>query len=297
MGRRPDVRPTANTDVVAQRLGELQARRDLSPADRRRIETILRELGNLGGIRIDDILRPVGPVSPPTGPDVDPGTVIGDFTGVVIRPAQLSGLIGKVVAEVPAGVDGLHFVTGIAIGRLRAELPDALPTRPVPAGRKGAVLPLNSSALAALVQLAALRRTEGEATIVWDDGVNLLAVHAAKVRTVVTDGMVRVLVPVACDQTRATMEIAFAVGSEQRVAGMIAATADRPAGDALIARVWGDALIAFAYGMILDLADSLAGASGRDERNDRLVPRALVARRGQLSVETQARFAYDRGLP
>jgi hypothetical protein len=290
MGRRPIVRPSGDADVLAGRLRELRARRDISAADKRRLELILREMGNLGGISLDDILNPGGP----GGPILDPGTITGDFDGIEIRPVLLSNLIGEVAAEAPRGVDGLHFVTGTVLARLRAELPETLPTKPLPTGRKGAVLPVTSSALGTLVQLAALRRTEGEGRIVWDDGVNQLMVHAAKVRSVVTEGIVRISVPVECDQTRATMEIAFAVGSEKRVAGMIAATADRPAGDPLIARVWGEALIAFAYGALLDLADSLAGASGRDERNDRLVPRGLVARRGQLSVETQARFVYDR---
>lgn len=105
------------------------------------------------------------------------------------------------------------------------------------------------------------------------------------------------MVPVECDQVRAEMEVPFATGSGSRVAGMVAATADRPAGDPLVSRIWSEALIAFAYGILLDRADSLAGASGRDERNDRLVPRFLVARRGRLVVESQAPFIYDRGAP
>ena len=44
------------------------------------------------------------------------------------------------------------------------------------------------------------------------------------------------------------------------------------------------------------MAESLAGASGRDERNERLVPRGFVARRGELTVESQARFVYRRGV-
>ena len=292
MAREPIVQPSSNAGVLAERLRALQARRDISAADKRRLELILREMGNLDGISLDDILKPSGP----GGPTVRPGTITGDFDGIEIRSVQFSSLIGEVAAEVPSGVDGLNFVTGTVLGRLRKEVPETLPTKPVPPGRKGAVLPVTSAALGTLVRLAALRRTEGDESVVWDDGVNQLMVHAAKVRPVVTEGMVRISVPVECDQTHATMEIAFAVGSEKRVAGMIAATADRPAGDPLIARVWGDALIAFAYGTLLDLAESLAGASGRDEKNDRLVPRGLVARRGQLSVETQARFVYDRSV-
>lgn len=249
-------------------------------------------MGNLGGITLADILNP----GRPGGPGLEPGPLTDDFQGAEIKPAQMAGLIEKIAVDVPQDVDALDFVTSSVLGRLRAELPEALPAKPVPEGRKGAVLPVTSAALGTLVQLAALRRTEGDSAVVWDDGTNQLLVHAAKVRSVITEGMVRISVPVECDQASGVMDVAFAVGSESRVAGMVAATADRPAGDALIARVWGEALIGFAYGILMDLADSLAGASGRDERNDRLVPRGLVARRGQLRVETQARFAYDRSV-
>lgn len=292
MGRRPGEQPSRDARILAERLQALRNRSDLAPADRLRLEKILREMGNLDGIGLDDILGPLRP----GGPNVDAGQISGDFDGVRIKPAQLSGLIGKLAVDLPRGVDGLDFVAASVLGRLRQEVPAALPTAPVRTGRKGAELPVSSEALGTLVRLAALRRTEGDDRIVWDDGTNQLVVDAAGVRSVVTEGMVRISVPVACDQTRATMEIAFAVGSGTRVAGMIAATADRPIGDPLVAAVWGDALIAFAYGILLDLADSLAGASGRDEKNDRLVPRGLVARRGQLNIETQARFTYDRSV-
>lgn len=294
MGRDPTERPTGQPGFLADRLRELRDRRDISAADKRRLETILGEIGNLGGIRLDDILRPERPGGPVIGPGGGPGTLGGDFKGGVIRPAQVSTLVAEAVRAVPRDVDPLDFVTSAVLGRIREELPDTLPREPIQTGRKGALVPVPSAALGTLVQLAAQRRTEGEPSIVWDDGVNQLMVHAGKVRSTVTEGMVRLSVPVECDQVKAMMEIAFAVGSGERVAGMIAATAERPAGDALIARLWGDALIAFAYGILLDLADSLAGASGRDDRNDRLVPRGLVARRGQLSVETQARFVYER---
>ncbi|GGH43678.1 hypothetical protein GVY41_01280 [Frigidibacter albus] len=293
MVRPPAEQPSRRTAVLEERLRELRGRRDLTAADRRRLEAILREIGNLGGISLDDLLKPDKP-DKPGGPNDDPIPVAGDFQGAEIEPAQIAKLIGKMAGDPPRGVDGLDFVIGSVLGQLRAERPETLPAKPVPSGRKGAVLPMSTAALGPLLQLAALRRTEGEASAVWDDGTNQLVVHAAKVSSAVTEGLVRICVPVECDQASGDMEIAFAVGSGARVAGMIMATADRPAGEPLIARVWGEALTAFAYGILLDLADSLAGASGRDERNDRLVPRGLVARRGQLRVETQARFAYDR---
>jgi hypothetical protein len=286
MGRRPVVRSSEGGDALFKRLRELRERRDLSAADRRRLERIIRDIGDLDGIDLDDIA---------VQPD-RPGTIVGDFDGVPIKPVQLSNLIGELAGAVPKGADGLEFVAGLALERLRAELPEALPLTPVPTGRKGAGLPVTSAGLTTLLRLAAVRRSEGAESVVWDNGVNQLMVEASKLRAVLTEGMVRVAVPVECDQVRTTMEIPFAVGSAERAAGLIVATADRPAGDPLIAGIWGEALIAFAYGVLLDIADSLAGASGRDEKNGRLVPRGFVARRGQLVVESQARFLYERSV-
>lgn len=289
MGRRPVGRPSGTGDALSERLRELREQTDLDAADRRRLERIIRDIGAFERFDLDELFGRPGDASP-----VRPGPIGGDFSGASIRPAQIGTLVGEAAAQVPREVDALHFVTGTALDRLRRELPEALPQRPVPVGRKGAALPLDASGLATLVRLAAMRRAEGADSVVWDDGINQLIVHAAKVRATAAEGMIRVAVPVECDQIRATMEVPFATGSGTRVAGMILATADRPAGDPVVARVWGEALVAFCYGAILDVADSLAGASGRDERNDRLVPRALRARRGQLVVESQARFVYGR---
>jgi hypothetical protein len=44
--------------VLAERLRELRARRDINAPDKRRLELILREIANLDGISLDDIHRP-----------------------------------------------------------------------------------------------------------------------------------------------------------------------------------------------------------------------------------------------
>lgn len=292
MGRNPTGRPAGGADALSKRLRELRERSDLSAPDRARLERIIREVRDLDDITIDEILGRRDPDD-----RIPPGGKVGDFLGVPIKATQLSSLIGEMAAAVHDRTDPLGSVAAAVLDRLRAELPEALPRALVPRGRKGAALPVASAALAALVQLAAVQAAQGADSVVWDDGVNQLMVHASKIRAVVTEGMVRISIPVECDQLRATMEIPFAVGSEARKAGLILATAERPAGDALIARIWGDALIAFAYGALLDMAESLAGASGRDERNERLVPRGFIAKRGELIVESQARFVFRRGAP
>lgn len=217
---------------------------------------------------------------------------------VVLKSGDLSNLVSMITArpDLPA-VNTLNYVTTSVMETIRDRLPEALPLRPVPIGSKGADLPVASSALTRLLRLAAIARSEGQDSVIWDEGVNQLIVHASQIKAVVTDGMVRIDIPVAADGLKTTMQVPFAVGSRDRLAGLVAATVSRPAGNAVVSRVWGDALIALAYGVLMDAIESMAGASGRDVKNDRLVPRALIARPGRLIVESQARFRFKGKMP
>ena len=110
-----------------------------------------------------------------------------------------------------------------------------------------------------------------------------------------TDGAISVVIPVRCDQTGpTTVEVAFAVGSPDRPAGLFAATEERPRGPAVIVDRWADALIAFAWSTVLELAGSLAGTLGRDESGDPLIPGALVAGADGLDVIPIARHRLGR---
>ncbi|MCA2992865.1 hypothetical protein [Gemmatimonas sp.] len=262
---------------------------------RARLERVRDDLEVLQDVNLGDLLG-----GSATGPL--PGTVLtpaGDFAGVAIRATDLGRVLGDLALTRPGlpRADALDFVATAAIEALRKAVPGSLPLVPIPEGRKGAAIPVGSGALGEFVRLAAIRRLGGNERAVWDDGVNELLVDAAGIVTVVTDGQVRIEIPVVCDQVKARMQVPFAVGSAARVAGMVMATADRPAGDALVARIWGEALIAFAHGALLDATESLAGASGRDLANARLVPRAISAWQGQVTIETQAAFRIEGRKP
>lgn len=293
MGRRPTRGPQAGQPEARARIEEVLSGGNLAPGVRRRLERVLENIDVLREVDLGDLIGGRGT------PDLKPGTVLtpaGDFDGIGIKAVDLSRILGDIVAERPQTAT-LDTVTTAALDALRKAAPGTLPLVPIPEGRKGAALPVGSAALGELVRLAAIRRLGGEARAVWDDGVNELLVEAGEISATVTEGRVRIDIPVACDQAKARMQVPFAVGSGKRLAGMVMATADRPAGNALIARLWGDALIALAHGALIDATESLAGASGRDTANDRLVPRAVVARQGQLMVETQAAFRIEGKLP
>ena len=260
----------------------------LGDADRTRIETILGELETLEGVDIDDLMADLD-IQQPGG-----GAGLGDdFRGPMLEAGQFSELFAEIARpdSLPA-TDALDFVTSGVLNAIRRRRPEVLPLGPVATGRKGARLPVAAKPLSRLIQLAAIRRSGEADTVIWDDGVNQLLVRPASIETVLGNGQVVISIPVEADGLAAKMQVPFAVGSEERLSGLVAATSDRPAGDVRVARFWGEALIALAYGALMDAADSLAGASGRDEANDRLVPRALMARPEGLIVEAQARFRF-----
>ncbi len=133
------------------------------------------------------------------------------------------------------------------------------------------------------------RRTEA----VWVDGESQLAVGIAAVRLQTTHGAVVVTIPVRCDQTGPTeVHVTFAVGEPGRPAGLYAAAQKRPRGPAAVVDTWGDAIVAFAWQVLLGLVSGLAGATGKDTRGNRLVPADLEATPSGLAILPMARHRF-----
>lgn len=134
------------------------------------------------------------------------------------------------------------------------------------------------------------KRTE----VVWVDGDSELAVGVAAVRVETGPGSVVVSIPVRCDQTGPTeVHVTFVVGQPGRPAGLYAATQHRPRGPAPIVDTWGDAIVAYAWKLVLDLVGGLAGATGKDTRGNRLVPVELEATRAGLAIVPMARHRFS----
>ena len=107
--------------------------------------------------------------------------------------------------------------------------------------------------------------------IVWSEGGDELVIDPAHVEVHTTDGTVLLSIPVRCDETGPTqVEVAFAVGAPDRPAGSFGATEERPRGHPIVDR-WADALIAFVWSTVLELAGSVASAIGNDDRGDVLI--------------------------
>ena len=134
--------------------------------------------------------------------------------------------------------------------------------------------------------------------VVWVEGENELAVGIAGVDVKLADGLIRVLIPVHCDQTgAATIEVLFATGSPKEPAGLYAATARRPNGPEIVVTAWGDALVAFAWHCVLDLVTGIAAATGKDARGNLLVPVELAVSARGIQILPMARHRFAGSSP
>ncbi len=137
-------------------------------------------------------------------------------------------------------------------------------------------------------------RPTRRSVVVFVEGDSELAVEIGAVRIAMADGRVDLQLPVRCDQTGSSLVlVTFAVGMRGQPAGVYASTLRRPIGPALVIDTWGDALVAFAWRILLTLTSQLAGAVGKDARGNVLVPADLSATREGLTVLPMGRFRFS----
>ena len=267
---------------VGTRLSDLARIDDLSPTDRDRFDRIISEADRIDGLDVRDVLIVAEPRP-------------GRDAFQALTPKSVTDALKKFTTPQSLPKTGkLHHVTGRVLDHLRDTDPRALPKLPIDLGKLGPAIPVASKTLTELVKLAAKDNNAGGDSVVWDDGINQLIVHISTMTTTVTEGRVRVEIRVEADGLKTTMKVLFGVGTEKKLAGMVMATPDRPAGDPLIARIWGDALIALAHSSLVDASKSMAGAAGRDVTNARLIPGSLTAKRGTLTIGSLGRPKVTR---
>lgn len=176
--------------------------------------------------------------------------------------------------------------------------------RPMPEGEVFKPVSLKGEQASQFLRVAARRasglyRASRHTEVVWVQGDSELAVSLTELNVQLAEGLIRVTLPVRCDQTGAVnIEVVFAVGSAKAPSGLYASTFRRPVGPALVVDTWGEALVAFAWQAVLGMASGIAGAVGKDARGNVMVAAELAADRGVLQIVPMARhrFAGASGL-
>jgi hypothetical protein len=189
-----------------------------------------------------------------------------------------------------------EFARFVAAERRALRLPES--PRPLPEGEAWNPVFIEAGKASELVRVAARRaagffRPSKRTEVVWVEGENELAVGLLDVNVKLADGLIRIGIPVRCDQTgSAVVEVLFAVGSPTQPAGLYAATSRRPQGPAVVIEAWGDALVAFAWNCVLDLVAGIAAATGKDVRGNLLVPVELAVSARGIEIVPMARHHF-----
>jgi hypothetical protein len=143
--------------------------------------------------------------------------------------------------------------------------------------------------------LAAAAVEGNPGTQVWVQRGGELLVVTGKVQVALDDGLVVISIQVSCDQVAsALIQIPFAIGGKGAPAGMICATEERPRGPAAIVDTWGEALISFAWRLLLRVATRVAAQSGADQDGVGLIPAAIIATKDAITLLPMARHRFDR---
>jgi hypothetical protein len=143
-----------------------------------------------------------------------------------------------------------------------------------------------------VIRLVADVPKEGRATIVWQQGASELAVDLAKTTLRCDPGLVTVVVTVTCDQVKepVPLEAPFAVGTRDAPAGLVMSTFTRLDGPRIVTDLWSEAITAFAWECLLELARRITARLGTDTAHRALVPGGIAADKGVLLIQPMARF-------
>lgn len=154
----------------------------------------------------------------------------------------------------------------------------------VPQGDAGRIL-------RAVVRLVADLPAGGSTDVVWVHGASELLVRTDTVTLACTTGLVRIGVEVDCDQLPqpTAVVVPLAVGTEEEPSGLVAQAYDRVDAPPAVADVWSDALTAFAWECLVEVARRICADLGRDTRGRPLVPGSIGATGRALLLRPMAR--------
>lgn len=134
-------------------------------------------------------------------------------------------------------------------------------------------------------------------TVVWQSGADELAVDAGSVELQCSRGLATLSVLVGCDQLSEPVRVfvPFAVGTQASPRGLLMSTFTRVDAPAVVAEGWSDAITAFCWEALLELARRISAETGRDNEGQPLIPGLVAAERGLLLIGPMARHDL-RGL-
>jgi hypothetical protein len=147
------------------------------------------------------------------------------------------------------------------------------------------------TALREVTRLVADLPLDTSPVVVWEADGSELEVDTAGVRLRCQDGLVTVTVPVRCDELPegARLAVPLAVGTREAPTGLVMSTFTRLDGPELVTARWSNAVTAFAWESLLELARRLTARLGSDATGRPLVPGGIASASGLLLLQPMAR--------
>lgn len=132
--------------------------------------------------------------------------------------------------------------------------------------------------------------------VVWSHGDSELLVHSDQTRIACSSGVVTILIAVACDQHHLVkIPVPIGVGTQKSVSGLVMSSFQDLEGPEEIVATWSDAIIAFAWESLIEVARVICAEVGRDARGRPLVPGSIGAAPDQLLIQPVSRYSLTAG--
>jgi hypothetical protein len=133
--------------------------------------------------------------------------------------------------------------------------------------------------------------------VVWSQSDSELLVHSDKTTLDITSGLVTITVTVSCDQhEQVAIPVPFGIGQKTLASGLVMSSFQDLQGPKGILEIWSEAIIAFAWESLLELASTICAQVGRDARGLPLVPGTIGASANRLLIQPVSRFPLVVGV-
>lgn len=128
--------------------------------------------------------------------------------------------------------------------------------------------------------------------VVWTQGDSELLIHSDKTRIDLSSGVVTLRITVECEEHgKLVIPVPIGVGTKQSPSGLVMATFEDLEGPTELVAAWSDAIIAFAWEALLEVARVICSEVGNDKRELPLVPGSIGASPNRLLLQPVARFS------
>jgi hypothetical protein len=133
--------------------------------------------------------------------------------------------------------------------------------------------------------------------VVWTQGDSELLIHSDQTRIELSSGVVTLRITAECEEHgKLVIPVPIGVGTKQSPGGLVMTTFEDLEGPEELVAAWSDAIIAFAWEALLEIARVICAEVGNDKRGLPLVPGSIGASPNRLLLQPVSRFSLMSGV-